>query len=85
MTQTPRIVVLEKRMVDYRASLKDNPGIWGCGKTPDAAVGNLVDAHRDAFEIPASRPELRGFRNDADFGRRICAHQDQFNITVYYQ
>jgi len=80
-----RLVVLKKRLGDYHASLKDNPKIWGCGKTPDAAVGNLVDAHRDAFEIPERHPELRGFRNDADFGRRICAHQDKFNITVNYQ
>jgi len=43
--------LIEKRTDDYHASLKDEPGIWGCGKSVYAAIGNLINAHPEKFNI----------------------------------
>lgn len=39
------------RVPKYHAQLKDNPGIWACGDTPDDAVGDLIRHHPTNFNI----------------------------------
>ena len=45
-----RIVVV-RRNDDYHASLEGHPEIWGCGKTSESAIGSLVSAHKEVFDI----------------------------------
>ncbi len=44
-------ITITKRGEDYHACLEGQPQIWGCGKTSDEAVGNLIRAHTDTFNI----------------------------------
>lgn len=44
-------IVVRKRGDDYHAWLDGHPEIWGCGKTPDEAIGKLITAHTDTFNI----------------------------------
>jgi hypothetical protein len=44
-------IVVKKRSDDYHACMKDNEGVWGCGKDPVAAIGSLINAHRDYFNL----------------------------------
>jgi predicted RNase H-like HicB family nuclease len=44
-------IVVTKRSEDYHACLDGHPEIWGCGKTPNEAIGNLISAHTDTFKI----------------------------------
>ena len=45
------VLIIKKRTDDYHASLKDAPGVWGCGKSVYAAIGNLINAHPEKFNI----------------------------------
>lgn len=40
-----------KRRPKYHAQIKDQPGRWACGKTPDEAIGNLVTRHPELFGL----------------------------------
>jgi hypothetical protein len=40
-----------KRQPKYHAQIKDRPGIWGCGKTREAAITDLITSHYDLFNI----------------------------------
>jgi hypothetical protein len=42
---------LTKRSDDYHACLENNTKIWGCGNSQDKAIGDLINAHRDIFNI----------------------------------
>lgn len=44
-------IVVTKRSDDYHACLEINSRIWGCGKTPDEAIGKLITTHADMFNI----------------------------------
>lgn len=48
-------IVVTKRSDDYHACLDGHPEIWGCGKTPNEAIGNLITAHADTFRIDVER------------------------------
>jgi hypothetical protein len=37
---------------DYHAQIDKQPGRWGCGATPEEAIGNLVNAHAGCFHLP---------------------------------
>lgn len=44
-------IIVTKRSDDYHACLEGYPGIWGCGRTPNEAIGSLITAHADMFKI----------------------------------
>jgi len=44
-------IVVTKRTSDYHACLKDHPELWGCGNSPNAAIGNLIASHGVTFDI----------------------------------
>lgn len=44
-------IVVTKRSDDFHAALKDNPAVWGCGKTIDAAIGDLIRSHQHRLGI----------------------------------
>ena len=44
-------IIITKRTHDYKAHLESNPGIWGCGKGPNEAIGDLVRTHASALNI----------------------------------
>lgn len=39
------------RGLEWHAQLKDQPGKWGAGRSIDEAIGNLVQAHYEDFNI----------------------------------
>lgn len=44
-------IVVTRRSDDYMARLDGCVGVWGNGKSPYAAIGNMVNAHRDKFGV----------------------------------
>lgn len=46
-----QIIVVEARDADFKASLKNESSIWGCGETRDAAIGELIRSHPNMFQI----------------------------------
>jgi len=44
-------IVVLKRTNDYQAYLEGNRAIWGCGQTPSAAIGDLINSHPSVFQI----------------------------------
>lgn len=49
-TNTMKIVIT-KRHDDYHACIEGHPEIWGCGRDQDAAVGDLIRAHQEFFNV----------------------------------
>lgn len=45
------IVLRQRGNFDFRVHVEDEPGLWGCGRNPDEAVGSLVRAHPRRFGI----------------------------------
>ncbi|HEY4518316.1 MAG TPA: hypothetical protein VJG48_01690 [Candidatus Paceibacterota bacterium] len=43
--------LVTRRSDDYHACIEDDKGKWGCGRTPDEAVGNLVRVWPREFDI----------------------------------
>lgn len=39
------------RIKKYHSQVKDNPGLWSCGKSEDEAVGSLIRSNKDYFGI----------------------------------
>lgn len=46
-----RLLIVTKRTDDYHATLASNPAIWGCGRTPIEAIGDLLLAHQYVFNV----------------------------------
>lgn len=46
-----RTITVTSRSDDFHACLEDYTGVWGCGKTTDEAIGNLVRSLPDTFGI----------------------------------
>lgn len=44
-------IIITQRTGDIKAHLESNPGIWGCGKGPNEAIGNLISAHPATFNV----------------------------------
>jgi hypothetical protein len=44
-------IVITKRGDDYHACLEGHPEIWGCGKTQNEAIGDLISSHKDTLKI----------------------------------
>lgn len=45
------VIIITKRQTDIHVCLKDNPAIWGCGKSQYEAIGSMVAAHPEWFCI----------------------------------
>lgn len=50
-------IIIINRKDDYHASLEGHPEIWGCGKCPDEAIGNLIRSHQEIFQVGIVRNE----------------------------
>lgn len=46
-----RKVVITRRADDYLAALEGTAGIWGCGKSPVTALGDMISAHPEQFDV----------------------------------
>lgn len=46
-----RQIVVTRVGDDYYAKLAIAVGVWGAGKSPDLAIGNLVSAHGEEFGV----------------------------------
>lgn len=44
-------IVVTQRVVDYHAALATDPAVWGCGKTEEEAIGDLVRSHPEVFNV----------------------------------
>ena len=40
-----------KKQPKYHAQIKGKPGIWGCGRSVDAAIGDLIQSHQEDFHV----------------------------------
>jgi hypothetical protein len=49
-------IVITRRTDDIHACLEGCPAIWGCGKTSDEAIGNLISTHPETFGIEIKVP-----------------------------
>jgi len=49
MADEKRTIVVVRRSADYHASIKGIPGCWGCGRSPEEAVGALIGAWPEYF------------------------------------
>ena len=58
----PKAIVISRRSNDFHASLQGKSEIWGCGTTPQAAIGNMVSSHQAEFGITEIKyPRLKHF------------------------
>ncbi len=44
-------IVVTRRPGDYHACLEGHSEIWGAGKTPSEAIGNVLYGHTDTFSV----------------------------------
>jgi hypothetical protein len=44
-------ILITSRADDIHASVVGQTGVWGCGKTESAALGDLIRTHRKLFNI----------------------------------
>ena len=42
-------ITVEKRNDDYMAFINDDRRLWGCGRSPKVAIGDVVMHHREAL------------------------------------
>lgn len=40
-----------QRQPKYHAQVKDTPGYWACGRSPDEAIGDLMRSHPERFGV----------------------------------
>ena len=52
-------IVVTYRTHDVHVCVKGNPRIWGCGQTITEAIGDLMIAHTDHFEIRVEVPPVQ--------------------------
>ena len=50
-------IIVVQGMDNYRAYLESNPGCWGAGKNSYEAIGNLISAHPEMFQIKIVRKQ----------------------------
>lgn len=68
---------------DYHAQIDKQPGVWGCGATPDEAVGNLVRSHSERFGLQdhaglVDNPDL----SYKDLGKIVRKDGRKFGIKI---
>lgn len=56
-----KAIVVVRRADDWHASIEGESARWGCGRTPRAAIGDLLEAHADVFGVTI---EVRGHMDD---------------------
>ncbi len=44
-------IIIRKRANDYIAFIEGMEECWGCGKTPNQAIGDLIASRADAVRI----------------------------------
>jgi len=44
-------IITTNRSADVHAQVEGRPEIWGCGPTRNAAIGNLIAAHQELFNV----------------------------------
>ena len=45
-------ITVEKRSEDYMAFVNDDRRIWGCGKSPQEAIGDAIMSHVAMIGMP---------------------------------
>jgi hypothetical protein len=45
-------ITVEKRSEDYMAFVNDDRRIWGCGKSPQEAIGDVIMSHVATIGMP---------------------------------
>jgi hypothetical protein len=45
------LIEVRRRLDDWHAQIYRYPELWGCGRSVDEAVGNLVTAHAPLFNV----------------------------------
>ena len=48
---TPLRIDAARRGETWYALSANEPAVWGCGSSQDAAIGNLVRAHAERFNV----------------------------------
>ena len=48
---------ITQRSSDWHACISGHPEIWGCGRDPLEAIGDLVMAHTQAFDATVFFPK----------------------------
>jgi len=44
-------ITIQKRSDDYIAYLNNDPKLWGCGSTPNAAIGDVIHTHYKELNV----------------------------------
>lgn len=74
-------IILETRLTDERrpvkATLASNKGVWGCGKTAEEALGDMVWAHAETFGV-----QLPGNPTQESLGHRVLNWPHEFNAQI---
>lgn len=52
-----KTVIINGRTCDVMAHLEDNPGVWGSGDNRAEAIGQMVNAHPEIFDIEIVDPK----------------------------
>lgn len=52
----PITIVVTRRTADIHACLKDHPEIWGCGRGPAEAIGEVIRSHPERFGLAIEYP-----------------------------
>lgn len=58
----PVRIVVTKRISDFHACIEGKETLWGCGETYAKAIGDLVMAHEEAFNIRMIRDHSKDVR-----------------------
>ena len=54
-------ITVEKRSEDYMAFVNDDRRIWGCGKSPQEAIGDVIMSHVATIGMPDVEMLLQEF------------------------
>lgn len=50
-------IVITERASDLHACIRGHPELWGCGRTYAEAIGNVINSHREEFNIKIEYPK----------------------------
>ena len=56
-------IVITRRKADYHAQIENRPEIWGCGQSPNAALGDLFRSHSELFAVDIKANDEKERRN----------------------
>ena len=78
-------IIIENRTFDYMAIIEGKPGKWESGKNEDEAVGKLIIAHSELFNIENLKEVLNDWqtgRSEASIGRLILTNLELFGAEL---